>query len=185
MIIKNNTKIHLKTGIKIAFITAVAVITKFSMSKISHSMGFGLVAVLGVCTLVGVPAYAISESSVQAYATAMNQAANSQNIGKISQLISDDAIISLTRNGKTANLNKNGYLQLLQKSWAKSTDYHYKIRLSDIIVAGNQARAQGITTETWMENDKPVKLVTTSKVTLSESGKNAVLLRSVSQVAIN
>ena len=186
MRIKNNKKTYLKTGMKIgAFATAIAAITKLSMNKVSRSMGLGLVAALGAATLISAPAHAISEASVQAYAAAMNQAANSQNIGQISRLISDEVIISLTRNRKTANLDKNGYLQLRQKIWAKSTNYRYNIRISDVVIAGNQARAQVVTTETWIENDKPVKLITTSRATLSESGSNAVLLRSVSQVTIN
>lgn len=186
MSIKNDKKTYLKTGMKIgAFATAIAAVTKLPMNKVSRSMGLGLMAALGAATLISAPAHAISESSVQAYAAAMNQAANSQNIGQISRLISDEVIISLTRNGKTANLDKNGYLQLLQKSWAKSDNYRYNIGISDVVITGNQARAQVETTETWTENGKPVKLITTSRATLSESGSNAVLIRSVSQVTIN
>lgn len=182
----HRTKNLLKKGASIGALTAIiGTLGKISGRRLMPSMGIGLITALGATALITSPAYALSESSVQAYANAMNAAANSKNIGQISRLISDEAIIQLTRNGKTANLDKNGYLQQLQKSWAKSTNYHYSISISDIVVAGNQARAQVITTETWTEDGRPVKLVTTSRATLSSVGGNAVLLRSVSQVTIN
>lgn len=181
MSIKNNLKSCLKTGIKVGAVAGlVANITKPSNNTIRRLTGLGL----ALTTLISTPTYAMDESSVQAYIDAMDKAANNQNIGQIANLVSDDAIISLTRQGKTANLDKNGYLQLLQKSWAKATNYHYDIHISDVVVAGNQARAQVTTTETWIENNKPVEVVTTSRVTLSQMGAHAVLLRSVAQFTI-
>ncbi|MFA9485305.1 MULTISPECIES: hypothetical protein [unclassified Moraxella] len=183
---KDRTKTLLKKGVYIgALATIIGTLGKMSGKRLLPSMSIGLITALGATTLISSPAHAISESSVQAYASAMSNAANSKNIGQVARLVSNEAIISLTRNGKTANLDKNNYLQLLQTSWAKSTNYHYDIAISDIIVSGNQARAQVITTETWLEDGKPVKLITTSRVTLSSVGGSAVLLRSVSQVAIN
>lgn len=173
-------------SIKIGALAAtISAIGKLSGKSLAQSMSLGLITALGASVFISAPAHALSESSVQSYASAMTQAANSQNIGQISQLIADEAIISVTRAGKTANLDKHGYLQLLQKNWAKSKNYRYDIRISDVLVTGNQARAQFIATETWTEDGKSVKIVTTSRATLSQSGANAVLLRSVSQVSID
>ena len=130
------------------------------------------------------PAYAISESAVQGFASAMNTAANNQNIGQISRLIDDEAVISLTRQGKTTTLDKNAYLQLLQKSWMGASNYRYNISISDVVVSGNQARAVVTTTETWEKDGKKTIFRTTSRTTLSQSGSNAILLRAVSQVTV-
>lgn len=129
---------------------------------------------------------AISEHSVYAYASSIKNAANNRNIGQIARLISDDAIISLSRQGRgTATLSKSDYLQLLQKSWTNSTAYRFDVEVRDVLITGDQARAQIITTETWTQDGKPFTIVTTSRATLGLSGKNTVLLRSVSQVTVN
>lgn len=130
------------------------------------------------------PAYAMSESAVQNFAHAMKTSANAQNIGQLSRLIDDGAVISLTRQGKTATLDKNGYLQLLQKSWAGATDYRYDITVSDVVVSGSQARAVVKTSESWVKNGKRTTITTTSRATLQDGSKNAVLLRAVAQVAV-
>lgn len=183
---QHNKKHLIKKGMAVGALTAaIGAAGKLTGKPLSHSVGLGLALALGASTFISAPAYAISESSVQAYAAAMNQAANSQNIGQISRLIADDAIIKMTRNGNSADLSKTAYLQYLQKSWAKSKNYRYDIRISDVVLVGGQARAQVVTTETWTEDGNPVRLVTTSKVTLTESGASTVLLRSSAQVVIN
>lgn len=179
----NNLKTFIKKGIVINTLNAAIHTIAPSHQRWYYALGFGLA--LGGLAFTSVSAHAMSESSVQAYVVAMNQAANSQNIGQISRLIADDAIIKMTRNGVSADLGKTAYLQHLQKSWAKATGYHYDIRISDIVVMGNRASAQVVTTESWTEDGVAVKLITTSKITLSESGSNAILLRSSSQVVIN
>lgn len=127
----------------------------------------------------------ISESQVQQYAQSMKQAANSQNIGRIAKLISDDAIISLSRNGKTSSLDKAAYLKLLQRSWNGTSNYHYDIVVSGVVSSGSQARANVQTIETFVEDGKPVEFITNSRATLGVDASNLVLLRSVSQVTIN
>ncbi|MDO4451002.1 MAG: hypothetical protein Q4B79_08605 [Moraxella sp.] len=139
---------------------------------------------LGTSVAMVTPAYAISETSVQSFASSMNVAANSQNIGQVSRLIDDNAVISLTRKGNTATLDKNSYLQLLQKSWAGTSDYHYHISVNDVIITGNQARATIITTESWVKAGRKTTLVTHSKATLSEVDGKVLLLRAVSQVTV-
>lgn len=184
-VIKQRPTGRLKTALKVGALTAViGTLGKLTGNRLSRSLGVGLAVAIGV-TAISTQAHAISDASIKSYAAAMNSAANSQNIGQISRLISDEVIISMTRNGKTANLDKNAYLQLLQKSWAKSKNYRYHIAISDVVITGNQARAQVVTTETWLEEGKPVKITTTSRATLSDAGENAVLLRSVSQVVID
>ncbi len=129
---------------------------------------------------------AISEQSVYAYANSIKTAANTRNIGQIARLISDDAIISLSRQGRgTTTLSKSDYLQLLQKGWTNSSTYRFDIEVRDVLITGDQARAQIITTETWTQNGKPMTIMTSSRATLGLSGKNTVLLRSVSQVTVN
>lgn len=148
--------------------------------KVTHSL-----ATLGLTGVVAsTPAYAMSESTVMQFASAMKTSANAQNIGQLSRLIDDNAVISITRQGKTTTLDKNAYLQLLQKSWAGSKNYRYDITISDVVVSGNQAKAQVKTTESWIKNDKKTTLTTVSRTTLQQSGANAVLLRSVSQLTV-
>ncbi len=142
-------------------------------------------AVIASSILLASPAYAISEASVMNFANAMNRAANSQNIGQISRLIDDNAVISLTKQNKTMTLDKNGYLQLLQKSWANSTNYQYQIHISDIVISGGQARAQVSTTESWIKDGKKVTLNSNARTTLGDAGNDAVLLRSVMQITVN
>lgn len=144
--------------------------------------------VIGSMLLAGAvitaPAYAMSESAVQEFASSLNTAANAQNIGMVSRLIDDNAVISLTRNGNTTTLDKNGYLQLLQKSWAEASDYRYSINVTDVVVAGSQARANVITTESWIKDGRRTTFRTHSKATLSYVSGNAMLLRAVSQVTV-
>lgn len=140
--------------------------------------------VLGVAVVATAPAYAISEQSMQAYAVAMKASANAQNIGQIGKLIDDGAVIAISRHGKTSTLDKNAYLQLLQKAWAGSTNYHYDIKISDIVVAGDQVRAVVDTVESWEKDGKKTTVNTTSKATLVQAGSDMILLRAVSQIAI-
>lgn len=183
---KQNTRQLLKKTLNASLLTAaIGTIGKLSGKNIGKGLGLGVfITALGAQTLIS-PAYAMSESDINAYAAQMRSAANQQNIGQISKLIADDAIISLSRNNKTTSLNKDSYLQLLQKSWAKASNYRYQIAISDIVVTGNQARAQVVTTETWTQDGKPVTIKTSARATLSQVGSNTVLLRSVAQVTVD
>ncbi|WP_066805592.1 hypothetical protein [Moraxella oblonga] len=146
---------------------------------------FGKVlSAFGVAVVATAPAYAINEQSMQAYAMSMKASANAQNISQIAKLIDDDAVISITRHGKTSTLDKNAYLQLLQKSWAGSTNYYYDITMSDVVVAGDQVRAVVNTVESWEKDGKKTTVNTTSKATLVQSGSDMTLLRAVSQIVI-
>lgn len=160
-------------------------IKKLTKQGVQGGFNVGKLGVLvGALGLVSSPAYAMNESLVNTFASALSAAANGQNIGQVSQLIDDGAVISLTRQGKTATLDKNAYLQLLQKSWAGAKDYRYAITISDVVISGNQARAQVLTTETWTKDGKKTVITTTSRATLVHSGANALLLRAVSQVTV-
>lgn len=140
---------------------------------------------LGVASVMATtPVYAMSESLVHNFAHAMKISANAQNIGQLSRLIDDNAVISITRQGRSTTLDKNAYLQLLQKSWAGSKDYRYDIIISDVVVSGSQAKAQVRTTESWLKDGKKITINTVSRATLQDNGKNAVLLRAVSQLTI-
>lgn len=184
---KQQTQKLLKNTLKAGLLTAtINGLGRLFGKNLGKGLGLGLfLGTLGVQSLMTTPAYALSESIVVNYARNMSQAANDQNIAKIARLIADDAIISLSRNGKTTNLDKEGYLQLLQKSWAKANNYHYQMTISDIVIAGNQARAQIQTIETWTQDGKQVVLTTSaSKATLSQTDKEIVLSRLSAQVDI-
>lgn len=144
------------------------------------------IAVSAVASLGTMSAHAaLSEAAVQNYATAMKQAANSQNINQVSSLVSDDALISLSRRGKTTSLDKSAYLKLLQDSWSKSNNYKYDITISNIVISGDQAKANVRTTESWSNNGSQTTLTTDSRATLKAGANNAVLLRAVAQVTID
>ncbi|MDN3398294.1 hypothetical protein QL919_06080 [Psychrobacter sp. APC 3426] len=144
-------------------------------------------AVVAVATTVSISAQAatMTEALVQNYAAAMKSSANSQSINQVSRLVSDDALISLSRKGKTTSLDKDAYLKLLQNSWNDTSNYRYDISVDNIVITGAQAKANVTTNESWVKDGQPVSFVTTSRVTLTLSTGNAVLLRAVSQVAIN
>ncbi|UTO05507.1 nuclear transport factor 2 family protein [Moraxella sp. FZLJ2107] len=184
---KQSTRQFLKQTVNASLLTAaIGSLSKLSGKNLGKGLGLGVfITALGAQSLISTPAYAMSERDVTSFAATMRTAANSQNIGQISKLIADDAIISLSRNNKTTSLNKDGYLQMLQKSWAKATNYRYQISISDVVITGNQARAQVITTETWTQAGKPVTIKTSSRATLSQLDGNTVLLRSVAQVTVD
>lgn len=142
-------------------------------------------ALVGTAMMISTPAYAqMNEAMVMNYAQNMQKAANSHNINQIARLLSDDVIVSLTRQGRgTVTLDKAGYLDLLQKGWIQTSDYQYAINVEDIIITGDTARAQVITRESWTQNGKTTTLITTSRATLGVASGNALLLRSVSQVS--
>lgn len=150
--------------------------------KGSALLGVG-VAAASVCMTA--QAAVMSESLVQNYASAMKSAANSQNISQVARLVSDDALISMSRKGKSTSLDKDAYLKLLQTSWNQTSNYHYDINIDNIVITGSQAKANVNTVESWVKDGKKVSFLTTSRVTLTLSTGNAVLLRAVSQVTID
>lgn len=146
-----------------------------------------IAAVVAVASTVSISAQAatMTEALVQNYAAAMKSSANSKSINQVSRLVSDDALISLSRKGKSTSLDKDAYLKLLQNSWNDTSNYRYDISIDNIVITGAQAKANVTTNESWVKDGQPVSFVTTSRVTLTLSTGNAVLLRAVSQVAIN
>ncbi len=73
-------------------------------------------AVVTVVSTVSISAQAaaMTEALVQNYIAAMKSSANSQNVNQVARLVSDDALISLSRKGKSTSLDKDAYLKLLQ-----------------------------------------------------------------------
>ena len=134
---------------------------------------------------ISAQAATMTEALVQNYATAMKSAANSQSLNQVARLVSDDALISMSRKGKSTSLDKDAYLKLLQNSWSNTSNYRYDINVDNIVITGDQAKANVTTNESWVKDGQKVSFVTTSRVTLTLSTGNAVLLRAVSQVAIN
>ena len=134
---------------------------------------------------ISAQAATMTEALVQNYATAMKSAANSQSLNQVARLVSDDALISMSRKGKSTSLDKDAYLKLLQNSWSNTSNYRYDINVDNIVITGEQAKANVTTNESWIKDGQKVSFVTTSRVTLTLSTGNAVLLRAVSQVAIN
>ena len=134
---------------------------------------------------ISAQAATMTEALVQNYATAMKSAANSQSLNQVARLVSDDALISMSRKGKSTSLDKDAYLKLLQNSWSNTSNYRYDINVDNIVITGDQAKANVTTNESWVKDGQKVSFVTTSRVTLTLSTGHAVLLRAVSQVAIN
>lgn len=149
--------------------------------------GAGLAAVVAVVSTVSISAQAatMTEALVQNYASAMKSSANSRNVSQVARLVSDDALISLSRKGKSTSLDKDAYLKLLQNSWNDTSNYRYDISVDNIVITGEQAKANVTTSESWVKDGQTVSFVTTSRVTLTLSTGNAVLLRAVSQITIN
>ncbi|WP_298907012.1 hypothetical protein [uncultured Psychrobacter sp.] len=144
-------------------------------------------AIVAAASTMAISAQAatMTEALVQNYATAMKSAANSQSLNQVARLVSDDALISMSRKGKSTSLDKDAYLKLLQNSWSNTSNYRYDINVDNIVITGEQAKANVTTNESWVKDGQKVSFVTTSRVTLTLSTGNAVLLRAVSQVAIN
>jgi hypothetical protein len=146
-----------------------------------------VVSIAAVISTIAISAQAatMTEGLVQDYAAAMKSAANSKNVNQVANLVSDDALISLSRKGKSTSLDKEAYLKLLQNSWNQTSNYRYDISVDNIVTTGSQAKANVNTVESWVKDGKNVSFVTTSRVTLVLSTGNAVLLRAVSQVTID
>ena len=142
-------------------------------------------AVAAITVAAPAQAAVMTESLVQNYASSMKAAANSKNIAQVAKLVSDDALISMSRKGKSTSLDKDAYLKLLQSSWNQTSNYQYDISIDNIVTTGSQAKANVNTVESWVKDGKKVSFVTSSRVTLTLSTGNAVLLRAVSQVTIN
>ena len=144
-------------------------------------------AVVAVASAMSISAQAatMTEALVQNYISAMKSSANSQSVTQVSRLVSDDALISLSRKGKSTSLDKDAYLKLLQDSWDDTSNYRYDISVDNIVITGDKAKANVTTNESWVKDGRTVSFVTTSRVTLTLSTGNAVLLRAVSQITIN
>ncbi|MBH0096559.1 hypothetical protein I6E61_09205 [Psychrobacter sp. NZS113] len=149
--------------------------------------GAGVATVVAIASTVSISAQAatMTEALVQNYASAMKSSANSRNVSQVARLVSDDALISLSRKGKSTSLDKDAYLKLLQNSWNDTSNYRYDISVDNIVITGEQAKANVTTSESWVKDGQMVSFVTTSRVTLTLSTGNAVLLRAVSQITIN
>ena len=149
--------------------------------------GASLAAIVAAVSTITITAQAatMTEALVQNYATAMKTAANNQNINQVARLVSDEALISLSRKGKSTSLDKEAYLKLLQNSWGNTSNYRYDINVDNIVISGEQAKANVTTNESWVKDGQKVSFVTTSRVTLALSTGDAILLRAVSQVTIN
>ncbi len=126
----------------------------------------------------------IQPTDINRYASAMKQSANNRDLNKVADMIADDVIIKITRNGKSATLNKSEYLKRLQKNWQISDNYSYNIQVSDIIASGDHIKATIITQEVIGKNGQTATYVTNSRATLAENGNKAVLLKAVSQVTV-
>lgn len=155
------------------------------LALLIKSVSISVLAAVASTAAVSAQAADMTEDLVQNYAAAMKSAANNKDINQVAKLVSDDALISMSRKGKSTSLDKNAYLKLLQNSWNQTSNYRYDISIDNIVTTGTQAKANVSTTESWVKEGKTVSFVTTSRVTLTVSTGNAVLLRAVSQVTID
>ena len=144
---------------------------------------FGLLSAMAVGMIN--PAQAeITPKEVEKYAAAMTAAANAKSMTRVGNLVAEDALIAVSRKGKSSTLNKSNYLNLLQNNWSKASQYGYNIQINNIVISGTQAKADAVTTEVIVENEITTRLVTTSRITLTESANALVLSRAISQLVI-
>ena len=155
------------------------------LALLIKSVSISVLAAVASTAAVSAQAADMTEGLVKNYAAAMKSAANNKDINQVAKLVSDDALISMSRKGKSTSLDKNAYLKLLQNSWNQTSNYRYDISVDNIVTTGTQAKANVSTTESWVKEGKTVSFITTSRVTLTVSTGNAVLLRAVSQVTID
>ncbi len=155
------------------------------LALLIKGVSVGALALAASAVSISAQAADMTERAVQDYAAAMKVAANNKDITQVAALVSNDALISLSRRGKSTSLDKEAYLQLLQNSWNQTSNYRYEINIDNIVTTGTQAKANVNTTESWVKEGKNVSFVTNSRVTLTLSIGNAVLLRAVSQVTID
>ena len=155
------------------------------LALLIRSISISSLVAIASTAAISAQAADMTEGLVKNYAAAMKSAANSKDVNQVARLVSDDALISMSRKGKSTSLDKDSYLKLIQRSWNQTTDYKYGIEVDNIVITGNQAKANVNTTERWVRDGKEVTFITTSRVTLTLSTGNAVLLRAVSQVTIN
>ena len=155
------------------------------LALLIKGVSVGALALAASAVSISAQAADMTERAVQDYAAAMKVAANNKDITQVAALVSNDALISLSRRGKSTSLDKEAYLQLLQNSWNQTSNYRYEINIDNIVTTGTQAKANVNTTESWVKEGKSVSFVTNSRVTLTLSIGNAVLLRAVSQVTID
>lgn len=126
----------------------------------------------------------ITENDIQNYAVKMTAAANAKSVSQVSRMVSDDALISVTRKGRVSTLNKASYLNLLQLNWSKTTVYSYQMRVNNVVATGNQAKANIQTIEVLNEGGVMTRLVTDSRATFTKSESGLVLSRAISQLTI-
>lgn len=127
---------------------------------------------------------AVSDQDIAQFASRMTTAANNKNIAQVSNLVAEDALISVSRKGKTSTLNKANYLNLLQSNWAKAGNYRYSIVINNVVKVGDQAKADVVTTEVLTEQGVAMHLVTTSRTTFSQGNNGLVLMRAICQLSI-
>ncbi|WP_352337859.1 hypothetical protein [Psychrobacter sp. 16-MNA-CIBAN-0192] len=161
------------------------ILTKGLLALFIKSVSMSSVVAIASTAAVNANAAVMTESLVNSYAAAMKSAANSQNVNRVAQLVSDDALISMSRKGKSTSLDKEAYLKLIQRSWNQATDYKYDIKVDNIVITGTQAKANVVTMESWVKEGRNASFITNSRVTLTLSTGNAILLRAVSQVTID
>lgn len=155
------------------------------LALLIKSASITTVAALVTVASISAQAAPMTEGLVQNYVSAMKTAANNKNISQVARLVSDDALISLSRKGKSTSLDKAAYLKLLQTGWNDTSNYRYDININNIVTTGSQAKANVTTNESWVKDGKNVSFVTSSRVTLTVATGDAVLLRAVSQVTID
>lgn len=125
------------------------------------------------------------QSLAQDYATAIAQAANDQNLASLSVLIDDNAVILFNKDGASASLDKQGYLDLLANSWSGAQHYRYKITLGDILPTQDGIRMSITTTESWQKEGKKYTFVTQSRATMRIVAGRVLLVRAVSQASFH
>lgn len=128
--------------------------------------------------------YAMNVQAVNHYGEKMREAATSQNIHKMSQLLSDDMLVSMTKGNKTTTLNKRAYLDLIATSWAGASGYRYQLELNDVVTTPEGAKANLHSIETWHKDGQNTTFENKARITLIEEGGQIKMTRAISTISV-
>lgn len=155
------------------------------LQKNTVRRAFGALCVGAFLTISNAAFAQMTPQAVDAYAKNMQSAMSARNINQVARLLSDDVVISLTRQGSaTATLDKSAYLNALQKGWSGVQNYKYTFTLDNVVITDDTARVQSTINESYTKDGQATTITANSRSTLGLNGNNAVLLRAVVQVSV-
>jgi hypothetical protein len=102
-----------------------------------------IIVVIGFIAAVSASAAELSETSVRAFMSTIDEAVNMKDAEKIDGLLAENVQIALnmTANGQTQVMSpsKQEYLAMLNQGWAMSSDYSYTRSIVNIDIQSGKA----------------------------------------------